>query len=112
VHWREKALNLKVNYNSNKEVSFNVASLFTVGKVFREALTGSLFDNNIPINKKTLLCFYIKASEEIEIKELGHHNNPRKIKYLKNIKMGSFRLAPLENLKVNILFEVNEDCQN
>lgn len=83
-----------MTYNSIKEINFNVANLFTITKVFREALTGNLFDNNIPINKKTLLCFYIKSTENIVIKELGHHNNPRKIKYLKNIKMNDIRLAP------------------
>jgi hypothetical protein len=69
VGWRDKPLSLKSVYKTVKEISFNVTNLFTVTKIFREAQTGTiyhnagnLFDNNIPINKKTLLSFYIKTN--------------------------------------------------
>lgn len=62
VGWREKPLSLKSNYNTIKEVNFSVSNLFIINKIFREAITGNLFDNNIPINKKTLLSFYIKTN--------------------------------------------------
>lgn len=80
--------------------------MFTITKYFREAPTGNLFDNNIPLNKKILLSFYIKTADNILIKELGHHNNPStaKIQYFKNVKMSNTELHVGENLKVSVVF--------
>lgn len=112
VGWREKPLSLKSNYNTIKEINFSVSNLFIINKIFREAITGNLFDNNIPINKKTLLSFYIKTNENVFIKELELHPSPRKIIYHKNVKMNNLYIVPGENLKVNLLFELDDSCEN
>lgn len=41
VEWREKPINIKATYNVTKEIRFDVRSLFTVIKTFREAITGT-----------------------------------------------------------------------
>jgi hypothetical protein len=51
-----------------------------------------------------LLCFNISAHENVEVREVKHHNNPNKIKYYKNFKMAHFQLAPAETIKTNLLF--------
>ena len=44
------------------------------------------------------------------MKELGHHNNPRKIRYYKNIRMSSTHLEPTQVLKLNMMFELAPEC--
>lgn len=54
--------------------------------------------------------FNVKSNDHIVITEITHHNNPRKIKYHKNFKANNFELAPAETVKLNMIFELAEDC--
>ncbi len=40
----------------------------------------------------------------IKIQQIGHHNNPKKIKYFKNIRNSDFILAADEKFKGNMIF--------
>ena len=57
-----------------------------------------------------LLCFNIRANDHISVTEVTHHNNPRKVTYIKNFKMSQLQLAPSDSVKLNMLFMLNEDC--
>jgi hypothetical protein len=59
-----------------------------------------------------LLCFNVKANDHIDVTEVTHHNNPRKVKYFKNFKMAHFHLAPADSIKLNLLFELGEECRD
>ena len=68
VGWRDKPLHIKSNYNSTvKEIRFDVFHPFTITKTFREALTGNYCDNRVPLNKKMILGFSVKANDNFEI---------------------------------------------
>ena len=54
-------MHLKSTYTTIKDIHFNVSSLFSITKIFRDALSGSLLDRNVPVSKKIVLSFYIKA---------------------------------------------------
>ena len=66
---------------------------------------------NVPLMKKMLLCFNVKANDQIHISEITHHNNPRKVTYYKNFKMTDLHLAPAEAVKLNMIFELPQECQ-
>ena len=57
-----------------------------------------------------LLCFNVKANDNLQINEITHHNNPRKVRYLKNFKMSNLQLSPSDSIKLNLLFMLDEDC--
>ena len=53
-----------------------------------------------------IACFNIKTNDHVDIVEITHHNNPRKIMYYKNFKMADFHLSPSDAIKLNLLFEL------
>jgi len=57
-----------------------------------------------------LLCFNVKSNDNIDITEITHHNNPRKVKYYKNFKLVNIHLSPGDSIKLNLLFELGDDC--
>lgn len=58
-----------------------------------------------------MLAFNVKANDNIFITEIGHHNNPRKVRYLKNFKNANLQLGPSDSVKLNMLFMLDEDCE-
>ena len=62
------------------------------------------------MGKKILGILELTADEDILIKEIGQHKNPKKITYLKYIQKREIILKKSTKLKLNTIFEVPRDC--
>ena len=89
-----------------------MVNLFRTIKIVKESFTGTeLTFNEIPVNKRILLAYSLRAAETVCIEEIGQNQNEKPyIKTWKEITpVQDLILTPDEKLKNVFIFEVKEN---